>query len=277
MAILANHFQCDPATLTEPQVRDYFVFLIRDKALRPSSVRQARAALQLFFTQIVRVVGWTVFSEIRTRGSLPLPVVLSRNEVAAVIGAVREDRFRVVLRLIYGCGLRVSEALAVEVGDIDAAGHRLTICEGKGGKPRVVPLPQVLVRELRAYWVTHRHPRFLFPAPGSHWRVQKRATAQDQAAALAAQMRTAEVPMSVSSVQNVMRLAIAASGVGKAATLHTLRHSYATHMLEEGVNLRAVSAYLGHTNLETTAVYLHLTEVSEHRAQEALERLLRLA
>lgn len=271
--MLADHFGgVDPVTLTEAQVGDYFVFLIRDKGLRPSSIRQARAAIELFFTAVVKV-QWTVFASVRTNGAMPLPVVLSRAELAALFAAVKVVRFRVFLRLLYGCGLRLSEALALEVGDIDGAALRVTVRAGKGGKPRVVPLPAALLAELRAFWKTHRHPRLLFPTPGPGWSVNRRASAAEQDSALAAALHAATQPMSDSAVQRVMRLALATAGITKNATLHSLRHSYATHLLEEGVHIRAVSAYLGHANLDTTMVYLHLTEASESRTHTALNAL----
>ena len=163
--------------------------------------------------------------------------------------------------------------MALEVKDVDGAALRLHIREGKGGKPRYVPLPSKLLLELRAHWATHRNPRFLFPALGSAWRANRRASEAEQDAALAAAMRAADHPMSVSAVQTVMRLAVAASGIAKPACLHTLRHSYATHLLEGGVHIRALSAYIGHASLDTTMVYLHLTETSEARVQTALNTL----
>lgn len=275
--LLADHFGgVDPGTLSEAQVGDYFVFLIRDKALRPSSIRQARAAIELFFKSVVGV-EWKVFSTVRTRGAAPLPKVLSRAQVAALFATVKVQRFRVVLRLLYGCGLRIGEALALVVGDIRAKGcvhPTLLIRDGKGGQSRIVPLPLVVYREVREYWATHRHPRFIFPSPGSAWRANRRASQAEQDVALAAQMKTATQTMSVSSVQAMMRIAVAQSGIGTSASLHTLRHSYATHLLDEGVNLKSISAYLGHTSLETTMVYLHLTEAGEECSHAALAKLL---
>ena len=275
--LLADHFGgVDPGTLSEAQVGDYFVFLIRDKALRPSSIRQARAAIELFFKSVVGV-EWKVFSTVRTRGAAPLPKVLSRAQVAALFATVKVQRFRGVLRLLYGCGLRIGEALALVVGDIRAKGcvhPTLLIRDGKGGQSRIVPLPLAVYREVREYWATHRHPRFIFPSPGSAWRANRRASQAEQDVALAAQMKTATQTMSVSSVQAMMRIAVAQSGIGTSASLHTLRHSYATHLLDEGVNLKSISAYLGHRSLETTMVYLHLTEAGEERSHAALAKLL---
>ena len=259
------------------------MFLCETKKLRPSSIRQARASIELFFKSVVGV-EWKVFSLIRTRGAAPLPLVLSRAQVAALFAVVRVLRFRVVLRLLYGCGLRIGEALAVEISDIRAKGcvhPTLLIRDGKGGKQRIVPLPLAVLRELREYWATHRHPRFIFPSPGCAWRANRRASQAEQEAALAAHMRSATATMSVSSVQAMMRIAVAQSGIGTSSSdggrgvcLHTLRHSYATHLLDEGVNLKTISTYLGHASLETTMVYLHLTEAGEERSHAALARLL---
>lgn len=275
--LLADHFGgVDPGTLTEAQVGDYFVFLIRDKALRPSSIRQARAAIELFF-RVIGGVHWKVFSTIRTKGGPPLPKVLSRAQIAALFATVKVLRYRVVLRLLYGCGLRIGEALALEAGDIRAKGcvhPTLLIRDGKGGQSRIVPLPLRVLSEVREYWATHRHERFIFPSPGSAWRANRRASQAEQDTALAAQMKTATATMSVSGVQAMMRIAVAQSGIGTSASLHTLRHSYATHLLDEGVNLKSISAYLGHKSLETTMVYLHLTEAGEERSHAALARLL---
>ena len=274
--LLADHFGgVDPGTLSEAQVTEYFVFLIEVKKLAPASIRQARAAIDLFFRAVVKV-EWQVFSLIRTRGVAKLPVVLSREEVQTLFATVKVPRFRLVLRLLYGCRLRIGEALALEVGDIRGRGPgfpTLLVRDGKGGKSRVVPLPQNLLAELRAWWATHRHARWIFPSPGSAWRANRRDTLDAQEAALAAQMHTATKPMSTSRVQAVMRLAVAQSRINACANLHTLRHSYATHLLEEGVHLRAISAYLGHTSLDTTMVYLHLTEPAEGTAHQALKRL----
>ena len=277
MHLLADHFGgVDPATLTEAQAGDYFVFLIRDKALRPSSIRQARAAIELFFRAVVKV-QWEVFASVRTKGAAPLPKVLSRAQIAALFATIKVLRYRVVLRLLYGCGLRIGEALALEVSDIRAKGcvhPTLLVRDGKGGKSRIVPLPLRVLAEVREYWATHRHARFIFPSPGSAWRANRRASQAVQDAALAAQMHTAVQTMSVSSVQAMMRIAVAQSGIGTSASLHTLRHSYATHLLDEGVDLKTISTYLGHTSLETTMVYLHLTEAGEERSHAALARLL---
>jgi integrase/recombinase XerD len=214
-----------------------------------------------------------VFSTVRTKDRQKLPVVLSREEVRRVLGAVEAERFAVPLRLICLCGLRLSEALHLEVGDIDRRGLRLHVRDGKGGKDRYVPLPQAALDMLTEHWKTHRHPRFLFPAMGHGWRSTERRDVVAEAQAQRDRRRAAEYPMSTSGMQRVFLLAVRKCGLTKKATIHTLRHSYATHLLEEGVSLRYVSAYLGHASLDQTLVYAHLTEVSEEQTQRATARL----
>lgn len=263
---LAEHFHCDPATLSEDQLRQYFLFLRQEKKFSGSAMSIAKAALQLFFREHLGHTDWKVFGELVIRRGQPLPLVLSREEVRRTLDCLREERFRTCLRLIYHCGLRVGEAVKIKVTDIDAAQLRLRIVQGKGGKDRYVPLTARLVEELRAFWKTHRNPVWLFPAPGRPWRER----AEDRNAVL----RRATTCMSVSAVQNAFRLARAQSGIHPQACVHTLRHCYATHLLEEGVSLRLISQYLGHASLDVTVIYTHLTATNEGHARAALERLM---
>ena len=266
---LADHVKCDPATLSEDQVRQYFLFLRQDKKFGRSAMTIAKAALCGFFLDQLKVKDWTVFNELRIACPQVLPVVLSREEVAKVLGVVQEPRFCACLRLIYHCGLRVGEAVQIQIHDVHGRENppRLHVRNGKGGKDRYVPLAPPMVEELRAFWKTHRHPRWLFPAPGRAW--------AERGSTLQSRMAKAAVPMSVSAVQNTFRLARAESGVNAQSTVHTLRHSYATHLLEEGVSLRQISQYLGHESLDTTVIYTHLTAISEARTQLALQTLYR--
>ena len=264
---LAEHFQCDPATLTQDQVREYFLFLRQHKHYGGSAMTVARASLHCFFQNCLNHADWTVFKELAIRRVEPLPVVLSREEVARVLGAVREPRFRACLRLIYHCGLRVGEVVRIEVSHIDGPAQRLHVRFAKGGKDRYVPLAPGMLAELREWWKLHRNPRFLFPSPGRGWK--------DRSRTLAESLRHATEPMSVSSIQMAFRLARAAAGLTPTATVHTLRHSYATHLLEEGVSVRLISQYLGHESLETTVIYTHLTAVSEAQTRIALAALHR--
>jgi site-specific recombinase XerD len=264
---LAEHFQCDPATLTENQIREYFLFLRQHKHYQHSPMKAAKYSLRAFYLDCVKVQGWTVFQEVRIAEPEVLPIVLGRAEVQALLAVVREPRFRTCLRLMYHCGLRVGETVAIEVRDLHGkeTPPRLHIRNGKGGKDRYVPVAPAMIQELRDWWIVHRNQKFLFPSPGRGW--------ADRTLSLSQAMTGSTAPMSVSSVQMAYRLARAASGVNSASTTHSLRHSYATHLLEEGVSLRQISQYLGHESLDTTVIYTHLTAISEARTQAALAAL----
>ena len=261
---LAEHFDCDPASLSENQVRQYFLFLRQEMQVSASVMKGAKWAVRCFYRECVKVTGWTVFEDLRVAEPKKMPTVLAREEVQRLLATVREPRFATCLRLMYYCGLRISEAVSLEVRDILGRENppRLHIRNAKGGKDRYVPLAPAMLEELRGWWRTHRNAKLVFPAPASPTQpVVQRCLSQTL------------VAMSAASVQEVFRLAQRASGVHASATPHTLRHSYATHLLEEGVSLRQISIYLGHESLDTTAIYTHLTAISEARTQAALNRL----
>jgi integrase len=227
--------------------------------------------LRSFFREHLKLgLDWSVFEDLRIAPPQSLPLVLTREQVAAVLKAVREPRLHSILAFIYHTGLRVGEAVRVEVRDLKDthSDHpRLHVRCGKGGRDRFVPLSVTLVKQLRADWQTHQHPQWLFPGRGGNWR--ERGLTVTQAAA------RATTHLSVSAVQTTFRLARATAGLPAEATVHTLRHCYATHLLEENVSLRLISQYLGHASLETTLIYTHLTPLNEARTRTALDTLYR--
>ena len=266
---LGDHYQCDPATLTEEQVRAYYLELRQVRKFGPSAMKVAKCALRAFFQDCLHLEGWTVFGELRIAPPQTLPLVLTREQVATLLKAVELPRYRAILGLIYHTGLRVGEAVRIELRDFrDTATDfpRLHVRCGKGGKDRFVPLSPAMVTALRVWWKTHRHPTLLFPGPTTGWRERSLPAAAAQHAA---------THLSVSAVQNTFRLARATAGLPAEATVHTLRHCYATHLLEEGVSLRLISQYLGHASLETTLIYTHLTPLNEARTRTALDVLHR--
>lgn len=177
-----------------------------------------------------------------------LPVALPDNQIRMLLGCVRNPSHRTCLSLMYGCGLRISEATTLEVGMIDSANMLLRIV-GKGNKQRLVPLPQPLLDDLRALWRTHRHPRWLFP------------------------QRDATAPVCPDVLRWTFRNAVAAAGIKQPISAHSLRHSYATRLLENGVDTRIVQILLGHANIATTAIYTHLTEPTSAALRRLLDRL----
>jgi integrase/recombinase XerD len=194
---------------------------------------------------------------LRPRLAQALPVVLSVDEVWHILAQLHLARYRVCLSTIYTCGLRVHEGAQLRVAEIDSARMQLHIQASKGNKDRYVPLPPRTLTMLRAHWVTHRNPLWLFPAAGP----------------TGDRHHTATVPVSDRSVQRAFHAALQAAGITKPATVHTLRHSWATHLLEGGMNLRIIQVWLGHRSPNTTALYTHLTQKVERLATDALEQL----
>lgn len=266
---LGDHYQCDPALLTEDQVRAYYLELRQVRKFGASAMKVAKCALRAFFQDCLHIDGWTVFGELRIAPPQTLPLVLTREQVAGLLKAVQQPRYRTLLGLIYHTGLRVGEAVRIQLRDLretQTEHPRLHVRCGKGGKDRYVPLSPAMVVQLRTWWQTHRHPIFLFPGPTLAWRERGQPTEASQ---------QAPSFLSVSAVQTAFRLARATSGLPAEATVHTLRHCYATHLLEEGVSLRLISQYLGHASLETTLIYTHLTPLNEARTRAALTVLHR--
>jgi integrase len=262
---LAEHYPSRSLKqLTERQVFDYLIFRRDEQKLRPSTLNQAVVALRLFYQDFLHK-DWVLWQQFTIRRDYPLPIVLSRDETRRLLHGIRSGRFRAILTLIHHCGLRVGEAVRLRPSDIDSARGVIRIIDGKGGKNREVPIAPAMIERLRLFWRAHRNPHWLFPGVGRGWK--------DRCHSLAAAMAESTHPMSVSSVQNAMRMAVASCGLKKNATCHTLRHSFATHLLEGGVSIRQVSDYLGHSTLQSTLIYLHLTEVSETKGRAVQQRL----
>jgi integrase len=192
---------------------------------------------------------------VRANPQFKLPVVLSASEVRRILAAVPALDHRVCLITIYSCGLRLGEGLRLQIRDIDSERMLLHLRGGKGNQDRYVPLPERTLLRLREQWKTHRHATLLFPAKGHN----------GQGA------RTAPQPMCRTTLQRAFRLALQASGVKKHAHVHTLRHSYATHLLEQGENLRQIQVNLGHKSPVVTAVYTHLTSLCKTQHQKRLD------
>ena len=188
------------------------------------------------------------------------PAVLSRDEIKKILSLVRPFHNYAYLMTVYSCGLRLQEGLYLEVSDIDGKRKMIHIHWGKGAKDRYVPLPESTYALLRRYWLTHRNPRLIFPAVGRGEQDGPRST----------------VPMSIEGVQGVLRRAKRSAGISKkGVSVHTLRHSYATHLLEAGVNLRIIQKNLCHANIETTMSYLHLTNKGMEDAYQIINSVMK--
>lgn len=242
----------DPKTAGEEDVRRYFLYLREDKKLAPSSIHVLMYALRFFFTFTLRK-ELKVFELLRVNKPRQLPVVLSQPEVRSVLGVVREPVRRMALVTIYALGLRLNEGLSLETGHIDSERLTVWVRNGKGAKDRGVPLPRPLLGRLRRYWKAERPASdtpYLFVVAGG------------------------TAPLHESTLQKTFTAARADAGLTKQASIHTLRHSYATHLLEAGISLRTIQHVLGHRSLRTTEIYMHVTHPGLERLQETLDRLM---
>jgi site-specific recombinase XerD len=254
---MAEYFGKSPALLAEEEVANYLVHLKTEKKFSPSSMRIVHASLKFFYVYTCPR-AWKLLTMIRSERQRTLPDVLSIEEVQAIIGHCRTLHHKTYLWTVYSCGLRLEEALCLKVADIDSRRMMVHVHRGKGAQDRYVPLPQSTLEMLRAYWVTHHNPQWLFPALGRDLRAASAATR----------------PMPRSTVQGALRRVVAELGLRKRISIHTLRHSWATHALEKGVNLRLIQRYLGHRSLQTTTLYLHLTQAGEKDAYRRLNELM---
>jgi integrase/recombinase XerD len=264
---LAQHCGVACASLlTQEEVLGFLHHLQKHHDYEGSTLNQCICALRLFFRDHLQHTDWTCWQQIRIKRSVPIPTVLSRDEVRLLLASVKEPRFVAVFSLLYHCGLRLGEVCRLEVTHLDRSRGLLRVINGKGGKNREVPVSPEMFERLGLWWRRHKNPRFLFPGIGRGWK-------EKYGCGLTA-LRLAQHPMSEASVQQALKAAILTSRLKKPGiSCHALRHSYATHLLEEGVSVRQVQSYLGHSSIEITAKYLHLTTVSEAKAQDALRRL----
>jgi integrase/recombinase XerD len=235
----AKHFGRSPDLLGPDEVRAFQLHLL-ERRVSWSSFNQAVCALRFLYGI---TLGRPEQLPLIPYGKRPktLPSVLSPDEVLRLLNAASPGRDRVLLQVAYGCGLRLSELLHLQVGDIDSARMVIHVRQGKGAKDRLVPLSLRLLEELRAYWRRCRPRTWLFPG------------------------HKPDRPITASNVQRRFGRLVKKIGLGKRCSMHTLRHSYATHLLEAGVDLLTLKALLGHRSLQTTAHYLHL---STHRLQQ---------
>jgi site-specific recombinase XerD len=255
---LAKYYHKSPDQISEEELRQYFLYLKNVRRVSRNTCTIALCGIKFLYVHTLKR-SWQTLDFIRPDKEKKLPVVLSVEEVGRILRCVHLEHYRVCLTTIYACGLRLLEGVHLQVKDIDSQRKMLHICQGKGGKDRYVPLPDASLEMLRHYWRTHRNRVWLFPSPNAGWLKG---------------VNTANGPMNESCVQKAFRGALAESGVHKSATVHTLRHSYATHLLEAGVNLRVIQLYLGHASPTTTAIYTHLTSVTEVQTSEKINEIL---
>jgi len=232
---LAKHFRRSPETLSAEQLQSYLLYLITEKKLAYASVNQAACAFRFIFGTVLR---WPEVRFDIPMAKVPkrLPQILSREEVTRLIDAGATLRGRTLLATAYAAGLRVSEVCALQLTDIESAPDRmcLKVRQGKGGQDRYTLLSPRLLDTLRHYWCDHRPRQWLFPNPSG------------------------SAPIDQSTAQRIYCAARDAAGIPREGGIHTLRHAFATHLLEAGVDLPTIQRLLGHGHIGTTMRYLHL-------------------
>src|SRR5262245_42627145 len=256
--LLAQFYHTSPDHITEQALQRYFLHRKNVDGLAPASMRICYSGIRFFYQHVLQR-DWSTLALLRAQTTHHLPAVLSVEAVRRLLAAATPLHNQVYFPTVHSLGLRLHEALFLQVSDIDGPRLQVHVHRGKGAKDRYVPLPEETLALRRTYWKTHRHPAWLFPATGRNH----------------TQSPTAASPMSRSSVQGAFRKAKQRAGLTKmGVAIHTLRHSYATHLLEAGVHPRLIQRYLGHTQLETTMLYLHLTHTGQEEAYTRLNALM---
>lgn len=266
---MSEFYGKSPDLISAEDIRQYCIHLKSEKKVARQTSTQAICAIKLFWEKTLKRVWPHELQLARANPQFKLPVVLSAAEVRRILAGVPALDHRVCLITLYSCGLRLGEGLRLEVRDIDSERMFLHIRGGKGNQDRYVPFPERTLQRLRELWKTHRHPTLIFPAKGHR---VKGFASRGSASGLGA--ATATQPMCRTTLQRAFRIALKASGIKKAAHIHTLRHSYATHLLEQGENLRQIQVNLGHKSPVVTAVYTHLTSLCKTQHQKRLDEFM---
>lgn len=229
---LSKHYHRSPEILTTAQLQEYFLYLVKKRQLAPATCRLYLNAIRFLYLQVLE---WKEIALVLNtpKRKQRIPELLSRDEVARLLAAVENMKHRMMLTTCYGCGLRVSELMALQVSDIDGERSLLRVTQGKGGKDRQVILSATLLQQLRRYW------RIFHPATVLFYGRNPRST------------------LSITTAQKVFQAAKQRAGIHKVGGIHSLRHAYATHQLAAGMPLPQLKEMLGHSDLHSTMRYLH--------------------
>lgn len=231
---VAKHFRKSPAELGDEEIRAYLHYLMEERKASQSVLVQTYSALKFFFENTLQK-QWNAIRIPRCKQRRKLPGVLTREEVESILSATKNLKHRAILMTLYSAGLRIGEVTRLKVSDIESGRMMIRVNEGKGLKDRYTLLGERNLEMLRRYWKAYRPLEWLFPG------------------------RNASDPVSISAIQRVFKTSLAKAGIKKKASVHTLRHCFATHLLESGTDLYYIQRLLGHKSAGTTSVYLHIT------------------
>lgn len=230
---MARYFNRSPDQLRAEQIQEYFVYLVKERGVSAATCRLYLNGIRFLY---LRVLNWQQFNiPIQyPKRVQKIPELLTRAEIRKLILACNNAKHRIMLLTCYGCGLRVSELVALKVQHVDGERQLLRVEQGKGAKDRLVVLPLTLLQQLRLYWREYRPRLWLFP-----------------------NANTPRLPLGVTSIQKRYRAAKKKCGIQKVGGIHSLRHAYATHQLEQGIAIHKLQHQLGHRHLQTTLRYVH--------------------
>jgi site-specific recombinase XerD len=251
---ITEFFDRCPDRLTQDHLKDYFSALVKSHSW--STVKVDRNGLQFFYRHVLNQ-QWVWVDIVKPPQQRVLPDILTVKEVERVINGTRELRYQTFILTAYGSGLRLGETLNLTVGDIDSERMKVHVRLGKGRKDRFVTLPDASLQALRTYWASHRNPNLLFPN-GRTVELRHGATA----------------PMDRGGLQKSFKVIVKSCGIHKQITPHSLRHCYGAHLVEAGLNLRAIQQEMGHECPKTTALYTQLTEVTHQNTSQVINRLV---
>jgi|TARA_B100001964_G_C14224678_1_gene597050 site-specific recombinase XerD len=250
---ITEFFDKCPDRLNEEDLKQYFSSLVRSHSW--ATVKVDRNGLQFFYKHVLNK-QWQWIDIVKPPQTKKLPDILTAKEISTLINGTRELRYQTYLLTVYTMGLRLGEALALEVGDIDADAHRVHIRNAKGRKDRFVILPELALLAMRRYWASHRHQRFIFPA-GRDGEERRHATQT----------------MNRGGLQKSFKAIATSCHIHKQLTIHSLRHCYGAHLLEIGLNLRAIQEQMGHDSPKTTALYTQLTETAQQNSKQLVDAM----
>jgi site-specific recombinase XerD len=230
---LSKYYKRTPETISSAEVKEYLYNLIQSKKASVSIINQIISAYKVLMTGVLER-EWIPIKLPRPRREKKLPVVFSKDEVLRIIEQTRNLKHRSIIALAYSSGLRLDEVRQLKPTDIDSSRMQIRVSNGKGNKSRYTLLSKQILELLREYWQYYRPKSYLFEG------------------------RQKGEPISQRTIQELFHQRMTAAGIRKPASFHTLRHSFATHLLEKGVNLRIIQTLLGHTSIKTTTIYTHL-------------------
>ncbi len=243
---LSRYYNQPPDQLTREQIKDYLVHCMEDKGVSVSFINQLISAMKILYEDVLQK-PWEVIKIKRPRRNKQLPIVMSQEEIKLLINSIRNIKHKIIIMIAYSTGMRLNEIRHLKPEDIDSGRGQIKVCNGKGNKERYTLLSPKVLAMLRLYYKLYRPQKYLFEGynPGK--------------------------PLHYRTIQTVFNQLVNKAGIKRKVVFHSLRHSFATHMLEAGVNLKLIQKILGHSSIKTTSIYLHTAKIDPSRLNSPID------